>query len=389
MSIGKFEKVIIIIDEGEKSMFKDNWLAFLVTYIAGLLTTRIFEIIFDKCFDGLKFEYRKRSANKFQERDFKDILLTASGVPYFDHKNINLSKSKNYLFLLKFPENLRDENLHGNSFSNEDKMPFDLELQDVSQEDFVKKLEESRLTVAMEFINREEGNYFNGDKYGVLHVDGFSRTEDKTENPILNIIFYKTDYFTHKVIGTTLQNLNISKESLTADYLNKNPWMRTSFGLSLIVILSHSNEILLTKRKTTASYSEGKEWIYVSVTEAISDSDYNNMIQKPDFTELVTRGLSEELGIMRDSCRLESIKFYDSFFETSFMQDNIVASVEICDDISFYKISQLMARDKSMEVEELFTIDNNKKAIEDFIKENKDDMRAQTIFSLESYASRL
>ena len=52
-------------------------------------------------------------------------------------------------------------------------------------------------------------------------------------------------------------------------------WSRTSFGISVILIIPKQNEIILTKRSKNTAYADDLEWIYVSVTETLSDTDIN------------------------------------------------------------------------------------------------------------------
>jgi len=145
----------------------------------------------------------------------------------------------------------------------------------------------------------------------------------------------------------------------------------------------------LTKRAKNASYSEGKEWIYVSVTESLSETDWNDETGCPDLRKCVLRGINEELGITDRELKLDSLRFYDAFYERNFHQDNIVASIEISEKLTFANIYELIAKDKLMEVSETFTISNDKKTIVNYIKKNEKNMRIQTIFSLKSFASRM
>jgi len=50
---------------------------------------------------------------------------------------------------------------------------------------------------------------------------------------------------------------------------------------------------------------------------------------------------------------------------------------------------EYIAKDKLMEVAEIFTIDNTRSAIRRFIEEHRNEMRPQTIFALKSYRQRL
>lgn len=227
-------------------------------------------------------------------------------------------------------------------------------------------------------------------KYGILYADGFSRTTDDIERPLFTCRLFKTDHYTHRVISEVLKLLNVSPSLFTIQNLNGPlSWIRTSFGLSVIIILKQTNQIIMTRRSRLSSYSEGKSWIYVSVTETLTETDYDRFKMVPDIMLCVKRGILEELGIGSSLYDESKIRFYDSFFETYFYQDGIVASVELDEKVSFEYIKNLNAKDKKLEVESLFLLDNNKKAIKDFIEENRSEMRSQAIFALKSYAARM
>ena len=156
----------------------------------------------------------------------------------------------------------------------------------------------------------------------------------------------------------------------------------------MILILPKQNEIILTKRSSRASYTGGKEWIYVSVTETLSETDFDEETRSPDLLKCIWRGVREELGLTDRQLKKDTLKFYESFYETHFKQDNIVASVEISEDLTFSEIYSLLAKDKFLEISDIITIPNDKKAISNFIEDNRSKMRAQTIFSLESFNAR-
>ena len=248
------------------------------------------------------------------------------------------------------------------------------------------QLESARHDVFESFLNKTQGNHFNGKLLGVSNIDGFVRSSDAREEAILQIELYQTDYYTHKIIERLMSSISFNNDMLKS---KKFGWMRTSFGVSIILIIPKQNEIILTKRAKNTSYNEGREWIYVSVTENLSETDYNDEPGCPDLRKCVLRGISEELGITDRELKADTMRFYEAFYETHFHQDNIVASVELSDELTFSDIYSLLAKDKLMEVSDILTIPNDKNRITEFINNNRNDMRAQTIFSLESFAARI
>lgn len=334
----------------------------------------------------------KKAIDAFEYAQHKDILPLIKVHPYFISQNTKIVDRHEKTMYIAFPQDLRksiNEKETG-KFSNIDAFFTPLSIPGISDKQIQEALETARVSVAKQFVHRDDGLFFNGMKYGLLYADGFSRTVDASESPILHIEVFKTDHYTSHVISETLNLLDIDKSLITYDSLNSNlNWFRTSLGLSIIVILKSTNEIILTHRSTSASYSEGKNWIYVSSTETLTETDIDSYKQDIDLLLCLERGILEELGIQREMYMENSVKFYDSFFETHFLQDGIVASIELEDSYSFEDIRKLPAKDKQLEIKDMFVIPNTKKAIANFIMANKTEMRAQTVFALESYASRL
>lgn len=250
-------------------------------------------------------------------------------------------------------------------------------------------LEEIRREVYQSFYDKTQGNYFHSKTLGVNHIDGLSRTTDNREQPILSMDFFETDYYTHKIIGSLLDRIHFDSSLVQKDMAGLYSWSRTSFGISLILIIPKDNTILLTKRSKRAAFTEDNEWIYVSVTEALSETDFDEETGVPDLSKAAVRGIEEELGIEPTQLKSDILRFYESFYETKFHQDNIVASIELSDTFSFKDIAKLLAKDKYMEIKDVISLPKNKKDIATFIENNKEQMRSQTIFTLESFMARL
>ena len=178
------------------------------------------------------------------------------------------------------------------------------------------------------------------------------------------------------------QNLNLSQLNEQFNVF------RTSLGISIIVEITLTNEIILVKRARNTSYNEGKEWIYVSVTETLSETDYDAYMNKINIKRWIKRALFEELGLIEDYYDENSIQIYDMFFENTFYQDGLTASIKLKKDICLDTIKEFRGRDSRLEIADKFTIKIEKQTIIDFMLENKDVMREQTIFSLQSFCLR-
>lgn len=354
------------------------------TFILGFFAEKLLDFFFSIFKEKLEKRKKEESLHCFYYDSHQNVLITASGIPSYLPRQIHENITTETPFLLAKPENLDIDD--PSSFSDHDCVT-DAFKTFIANNSLQEQLEKAKNNVFKSFLEKSHGNHFNGKLLGVHQIEGLGRTPDTREEAILSIKFYKTDYYTHKVIEQLIQNVSVDQNML--DDSTNYSWMRTSFGISIILIIPKQNEIILTKRAKNTSYNDGKEWIYVSVTETLSETDYNDDTGRPDLRKCVLRGISEELGIAERELKIDTLRFYDTFYETHFHQDNIVTSIEISDELTFSEIYSLLAKDKYMEVSDILTIPNDKRRIADFINNNRANMRAQTIFSLESFAARM
>lgn len=379
----------------------------IFSFFAGWLVGKIMDWGWKKTKGLVQMNVIKYRLNKRKKSDKSNytphISILVESIENFDvSKNIQICMS-DHTFLLATPREIVEHYPETFSYhSSTDKWlpncgPKELErlfnLPDIS-----KLIDDCKKIVTDDFLYRKEGCYYNNFLYGIMSSDYYGRTCDTHELPILTLNFYKTDYFTHRVMWQLTQQLrNMEKLPnvlLYEDQLNDvYRSFRTSLGVSLIAILPATNEIVLTKRSKNSAYGEGKEWIYVSVTETISETDFDDTNNKLELNvkKWIKRGLNEELGLIDNSehYNTDSIRIYDMFFENYFYQDGLTASIELSRNMNIEQIRALPAKDKKLETKEIFTIPNTRQSIEKFIQENANDMREQTIFALQSYKLRL
>ncbi len=355
-------------------------LTYVGVAVSGFLLNEIINKVFKLFSTSQKRITVKKKTNHLSDEPVKDIHVVEEIVPYAKSRNIRTKL---------LPEKALYINMGETSTIPARLVDGFAKLFNIESNEAKRHIEEARKEVAEQFANRLDGNFFNGRLFGIVKSDALSRTEDPAEDPILYMDLYPTDYFTHKVIERLLYNQQLSIGTLENKIVPDTAmcWSRTSLGLSIIVVLRNSNQIILTRRSKKTSYSEGSEWIYVSATETVSETDERNGIV--DLEDALLRGIKEELGIDSEMCYTSTIKFYDHFYETHFCQDNIVASIELDEKYSFFDVQKLKAKDKQLEVNSSFVISNSEHAINEFIKENEANMRSQTIYSLKVYASRL
>ena len=366
-----------------------NILISIGTFIAGFFANKALEWATALVSKKLRERKKQHNFDNFYTSLHEDILITASGFPCFTPENIKGRIDKEKVLLLSAPvgEEARDTEECA-VFSPTDRMP-DAFAKYVRENSLSTQLERIRASVYQSFCEKKNGNYFNGKTLGISRINGFERTADHRELPVLNIEFFETDYYTHKIIGKLLENSSFDNSVIPVDTEGNFSWARNSFGISLILIFPKEDMLLLTKRSRKAAFAEDKEWIYVSVTEAVSETDLDEESGKPDISKAVIRGINEELGIVGTKLRMDTLCFYETFYETHFHQDNIVASIEVSDTVNLSEVGKLMSKDKFMEINGFLSVPKKRKAIAEFIEKNREEMRAQTIFSLESFIARL
>lgn len=361
----------------------------IITFFLGYFAEKIADKLLDKLSTKRKNAKNKKQKINISQYDINTVF-TEDIYPYISSDNIWVKDNGKKMFLA-FPPDKKSQlkNIEG-EFAIEDTYFRELALNGFSKSEINDVVERARVEIAEDFIKRDDGLYFNGDKYGIVFLDSKSRTTDKKETPQLLVELFHTDHFTHRVISRAVEMLNPPKSYLISENLNNElNWIRTSFGLSIIVILKSTNQIVMTHRSKKASFTKGKSWIYVSATEAISKADIDEYDNTVDFSLCVKRGIKEELGIKKGMYKSDTIKFYDCFFETEFFQDGMVASIELSEEILPEQVEGFRGKDKHLEIEDIFFIDNTKTTIEKFIEDNKADMRSQTIFALKSYISNM
>ena len=359
-----------------------------ISVIFGIILTNIW----NKSKNLIQEKSIKKNINKVINRNSEDIYTIASTVPFYQNNScIDIKINNKNKFYLSLPDNMKmNHNINVNEFKSTDCINIDIDYESlgITKTEFLTILEEQRQIIANSFASRTGGMYFNGEKYGVLYSDGFGRTADKIEDPKLFIELFKTDYYTQRIIEKTLHKINI-RNKIDLNFLNQSMrGLRPSLGVSIILYIPDSNEIILTKRSKHASYNEkDKEWIYVSVTESFTTTDYDEFQKTPDLILCIQRGLKEELGI--DKNTIQDIKIYNMFFEKNFFQDGILAVAYLNKYITYQDVVNLAAKDKELEISSFLPIKNSKNELHKFITANSKNLRPQTKYALENYIERM
>ncbi|MGL5390461.1 MAG: hypothetical protein ACRDA8_03545 [Shewanella sp.] len=232
-------------------------------------------------------------------------------------------------------------------------------------------IEKHKVIVGEKFLGAKEGLLFNGEKYGVFNLK-FTRF-GADEKPGVEIDFFKTDYFTHRVFRSIYHELKrqghpISQAGL-ADFLTYKPFF-TSFGINTLLICqgSRGREIVLSKRSTRVHGDTPK--YHITMNEGLSQTD-KDPFGRVDLELCFKRGLLEELGI-HDKLYQFGVKacFYDFFLEKNHFEIGLSSVFEL--DLDYQKdIEPLIARDKHLEADCFVPLRLNRREIESFVSRHE------------------
>ena len=260
--------------------------------------------------------------------------------------------------------------------------------------DLVKRIERARLIVFSNFINHENGCYFNNKKYGINRINPFGRTEDFTEIPVLSLELFTTDYFTHRVIKHVCKELyqehhQLFHKGFNFGTIEKYKILLTSLGINLLLFDGNARlnqKTLLTVRSANCAETNGHERYSLSVIEGVSLSDYDHFQRKVNLSDSLKRGLEEELGVTPEMLDSESLKFYDLFINLQNLEIGISCSATLKTSYSLDYVAQLRGKDKDLEVRSTRIIPTS--ALRNFVIERKDRFLPQAIFAIGSYVNR-
>ena len=227
-----------------------------------------------------------------------------------------------------------------------------------------------KVIVGRKFLDSGDGLIFNGDKYGVFNLRFTRFGED--ENPGVEIDFFRTDYFTHRIFRSIYHELKDAGHPIAAagmaDFLQYRPFL-TSFGINTVLICKgeRGREIVLSKRSGRVHGDVPK--YHITMNEGLSQTD-RDPFGKVDLELCFKRGLLEEIGVHEKLYQL-AVKgaFYDFFLEKKNFEIGLSSVFEL--ELNFAKdIEPLIARDKHLEIDSFLTMPLNAKAIKQFVHEN-------------------
>lgn len=199
---------------------------------------------------------------------------------------------------------------------------------------------------------------FNKAKLG-LHGYQQGQRAGRNEGVYLDLDFYRTDYFTHRVMRRVLHDLRGTYPDLFRDDaapFDTMPHMRyftTSFGINVVATTQESEgkRFYMTRLSNRQGNPNQQERWHVSANEGVSLEDVIEGVT--DMHDVVARALIEELGHRHDPNADETL-----FLEFAIDRQNwepfisCVAHLGIDRD-NFYRSKQHLARDDRREFHEV------------------------------------
>lgn len=263
-------------------------------------------------------------------------------------------------------------------------------------DDLRQRIESSRRKIYAQFVNQENGCYYNNKKYGVYSIRPFGRTEDLSEVPVLEIQLYTTDYFTHRVMKDVCKQLVQEKNShltrgLKYAQLGANRIFFTSLGVNLLLLDSGYLDqpcTLLTSRSVNAAETYDRQRYSASVIEGVSLSDYDPYLKSVNMTLAVLRGLDEELGVASHLLRLDTLHFYELFLNRANLEMGLSCSIELDKNLSIREnVLSSHGKDELIEIAEKKVVPLDE--LIPFVLLNRQRFLPQAVFTICSYFEAL
>lgn len=285
--------------------------------------------LIDEIISRVHFEKDVTVHSENKKLTYQDIGAhpIAEGDPYFIEGKTMITTLSEQCFFLAPPQGVFDDSnnaeyLKSHIFSKED-IVFDSTLDIVCDHIPINGLremiEKSREKIFHQFLLQENGCYYNNRKYGVNNISSYERTEDISEDPVVRIELYTTDYFTHRVMKDVckqLATMNNYFKNFNYNQIGQARIFFTSLGINLLLV-DHTGNVLLTGRSTNASETYNQHKYSVSVIEGASQSDFDSYEKQVNIRLSILRGLKEELGVSEYYLSKDSLKLYDVFVNPS------------------------------------------------------------------------
>lgn len=228
---------------------------------------------------------------------------------------------------------------------------------------------------------------YNKKKLGLM---GYRQPQhaDKDEGVYLDLDFYVTDYFTHRVMRRVLHDLRSNHPALfreEADPYGAMPYLRyftTSFGINALVTTNdpQGRRFYMTRLSKRQGNANQQDRWHISANEGLNLDDVQN--GRVGIDNAVARALSEELGIRTGPPPHET-----HYLEFAFDQRNMepflscVTHLEI-ERHALYRDKELFARDDRREFADVKDFPFTEQAIIDLLLNHPAGVEGFTSYAL-------
>lgn len=321
---------------------------------------------------------KRRKINKMRNRYLQgQIKILDSAFPHYFERYMDLRLGDEE-FYIEIPQPQFDElrKIHGEFVSRSDHLfphvkGFDELGKNIHVTNLGALIEKHKHIVADSFVEmaRRGSTIYNNKKLGIRYIS-VSRSRDREFNT-LHMVFYTTDYFTHKVMRSVfgeLRNTGRAPEiNYTSDLNQYYPFL-TSFGMnSLLRVVNNENQyIALVKRSKETSNMVNEQW-HVSMNEGLNMDDIEG--KNINLNKWVQRGFGEELN---NEKRIANILFYSLFINQQSFEIGIYSVVETVDSIDGFLQNANRAKDFSIENLSIELVPDDYSEIRRFIEKHKD-----------------
>lgn len=321
---------------------------------------------------------KKRKINKMKNRYLRgQIKILDSAFPHYFERYMDLRLGDEE-FYIEIPQPQIDElrKIQGEFVSRSDHLFHHVkDFDELGNNNHVTNLgaliEKHRHIVADSFVEmaRRGSTIYNNKKLGIRYMS-VSRSRDREFNT-LHMVFYTTDYFTHKVMRSVFEELRntgrVPEINYTSDLNQYYPFL-TSFGMnSLLRVVNNENQyIALVKRSKETSNMVNEQW-HVSMNEGLNMDDIDG--KNINLNKWVKRGFREELN---NEKRIANILFYSLFINQQSFEIGIYSLVETVDSIDGFLQNANRAKDFSIENLSIELVPDDYSEIRMFIEKHKD-----------------
>ncbi len=325
---------------------------------------------------------------------------------FYEPENIYILKNRKKLFV-DFPKDLK-----GQLASSEIPMVFrqDISLDESSDfkdleeetgiENLSQLIEKHRRIAANLFIDKFKKGLISSNilRSGILDFD-FGPRYDSYDRWVLgvssrlNLEFFKTDYFTNMVFKSIYQELCQKNHPISKvkdpSRIKKYRAFLTSFRINTFLIVNsrRGNKIVFGKGSRDSKYPKDKCKWRTTMDKFLMPTEHhrNNMC----ILNYLYQGLDEHLGLKKNyQDYVMEEKFYDLFLDRENFELGITSTIKFNGKFSNILTGKDPSEASNLKLDEVRLVPFNRKALGEFMRENKDKLTTSCLYALNMVSAR-